>query len=195
MVASAEGSGMKASATWASLPGTRKSWSSICRISLALLTLAAGTAVASVNVYFSGSQGNLLQQQFLASTTAQWQAQLVPNPYYSNTYTLTLTGPNTGYQVPVVTPSFVQLDTTTFVRLLTQNATNSYIFGFADGQTYGRAVDLGILAGFEVQCSSASLFGASTSTWSQLPCVLSLTAAATGINQQNVATPTVIPGF
>lgn len=125
-----------------------------------------------------------VEASFLASTTAQFQGIVNPNPLASNTYSINLFGANPSYNPPP----------TTIQQALSLGAT-VYLYGWVDGQHYERVHDIGIVGAYAVNCSSPTVFTlhqTSTSTFDTATCQDALGMAYQIIYQQEFSTPTVV---
>lgn len=57
---------------------------------------------AAVNVSFSSTTPQAVQQEFISATTGQYLSSLNANPFFPNTYSIVITGKRPGYQPPEV---------------------------------------------------------------------------------------------
>lgn len=125
-----------------------------------------------------------VQASFLASTTAQFQATLTPNPLVANTYSINLLGANPSYNPPP----------TTIQQALSLGAT-VYLYGWVDGQHYERAHDEGIASVYAINCSSPTVFTlhqTSTATFDTATCQDAIGMVYQQIYQQDYSTPTAV---
>lgn len=143
----------------------------LCAISLISIYLAQPSQ-AFTQVYISTGAPIGLEKSFLASTTAQFNGAVIPNPLVSNTYTLKLYGLNPSYQAP---PS-------TLKQALDLGAT-VYAYGWVDGQAYERNSNLRTIGYYIVNLGT-----------SDVQCTQYLGLMENDIYTQNFSTPTVIPG-
>ena len=114
-----------------------------------------------------------LEQQFIASTTNQYLANLYVNPLFAGTYQIQLIGPNPAYNPPSLPP-------TTLQDALSLGAT-VYAYGWVNGQAYERYDNMRILDGHGISCSTDTL------------CASVVTAAINDIYTKNYSTPTAVP--
>lgn len=121
-----------------------------------------------------------LEKQFLAATTNQFLATLIPNPLAANTYTLKLLGLNPSFNAPP----------TTLEQALSLGST-LYVYGFASGMNYQQHVHNNLVETYEVNCSTP--IGSSTSTWDIGTCQAVTGAIDNAIFQESLSTPTVLP--
>lgn len=138
------------------------------------------SAQATVNVSFSGTQAAVLQQEFISATTGQYLSTLTPNPFFKDTYSLTITGKNPAYQ-PSVCPTPGVSPTTPF----------EYGWGF--GVEAGEKISMNRISNYILNCSTPAYFGASTTTWSAGSCSTALMAAESDIYSLQFSTPPVLP--
>ena len=139
-----------------------------------------------------------LERSFLAATTAQFNVSLSSNPFFPNTYQLTLYGSNPNYVLPgqVLPSAPCQLDKD--VALMVGISSFTYPYGWAAGMYYERCQDLGILSNYFVNCSTATVFQhvmGSTATWDLGTCEDALYNVNEAIFERNLSTPVVLPGF
>lgn len=80
----------------------RKSFKSAARTFFLSWVLGASLGQAAINVTFSTSVPQGLQQEFIANVTSQYLSKVVSNPYFKDTYSLTILGKNQAYQPPAV---------------------------------------------------------------------------------------------
>lgn len=116
-----------------------------------------------------------IEQSFIASATTQWSMSYFKNPLASNTYQLTLFGPNPNYN-PLPTPA--QL----LISLVTVDSF-TYVYGWAAGEVHERNQDIAMLTNATVACSTDTV------------CTQAIGQAINSIYTLNFSTPTVVPGF
>lgn len=159
----------------------------IHKATLALAFLAAQSAFGYSVVQISTAAPAGTETQFINATEAQFNAQVIPNPFASNTYSIKLYGPNPGFN-PLVTNA--QL-----LNALTAVSTGTYVYGFANGMTYQQTMEEGLVGSFGLNCSSSTVFGVSTGTTFDAPtCQAIIGTIEQALYQQSLSTPTVIPG-
>lgn len=127
------------------------------------------------------SASPVLEKQFLAATTNQFQAVLTPNPLAANTYTLKLIGLNPNFNPPP----------TTLEQALSLGAT-VYLYGYRDGAGYEEHVDHGIAQGFALDCSTPI---PNVTTWDPITCAATSVAISNEIFKQYSSTVAVVTGF
>jgi hypothetical protein len=161
-----------------------------CAVS-ALLCLVSPlwAANSTVNVYVPTDIANDL----IASTTSQFLGTLKPSTFFSNTFSFTITGRNPDYKPPQVSSGTASVRD--LLNTIVTISTSTYPYGWSDGMEYGRWVDLGRVSYYVVNCSTPSVFGASTTTWNAGVCNDALSRVHQDIYELNLATPTVVPGY
>lgn len=102
------------------------------------------TAMAAVNVFFSGSAAPALQNEVMAGLTTQWQGVMVQSPFQPGTYSFTITAKRA-----VVPPS-------TCPPCLVDISSEPYLYGHLFGETDCRTTDIGIVNKYLVGCSTMS---------------------------------------
>lgn len=147
-----------------------------------VLSCVAGHAFTQVTISTAAPVG--LEADFIQKTTSQFTADYFKNPLASNTYSLKLKGLNPNYNAPPPPPS-------TLEQALSLGAT-VYTYGFRDGLGYQQGVDIGIVQGFEVKCTTP--IGFSTATWDTDTCYAITGAINSTLYQLSLSTPTLIPG-
>lgn len=137
-----------------------------------LLAHVCGRCSAAVNVYAPNAQ---VQEEFIASATAQWNVSLLPSAYFPGTFTMNI-------QSKKVLPPSGQAacDLDKDISLMVAASTWTYVYGFANGQQYERGRDLNTIGNMAVTCST------------ETTCSEGLGNASSTIYQQNFADPTVI---
>jgi hypothetical protein len=153
-------------------------------IGLVLLLLSSPLGAYTVVIVSSAAPVGI-EQQFIASSTAQYQMDYFKNPLASNTYTLKLYGTNPNFNPPPPLPSTLQQSLAL--------ASTVYVYGFASGMAYERSVDTSMISSYLVNCSSAGYFGASTGSWNTSSCSQALMAAEEAIFSLATSTPPVLP--
>lgn len=149
-------------------------------------------AQVTINVYTATNAANpaALAAQFLADTTNQYNATLAPG-VFANSYKLTLSDKK---NVPVnLDPNTQALQNVT--KQLVSISSDTFVYGYADGMDYERKIAIGRISNYTVNCSTPSVFGASTTTWNESVCTTALVTAESDIYNLKFSTPTVIPGF
>jgi hypothetical protein len=126
-----------------------------------------------------------IEQQFIASATAQYLMDYFKNPLASNTYTLKLYGTNPNFNPLPSPPSTLQ-------EALSLGST-IYVYGFASGMNYERSVDTSMITNYLVNCSSPSYFGATAAAWNGAVCTAALMAAEQAIFSLATSTPPALP--
>jgi hypothetical protein len=127
------------------------------------------------------------EQALIASVTNQFNVDVIKNPLVPNTWQLTLHGTNPAYNPA---PTNQQL-----LQAVVDVNTNTYFFGWLDGQRYERFTDLNQIEQFAVNCSTPGSFNlvqSSTPTWMVATCDDALWTAHDAIYQQEFSTPTAI---
>lgn len=131
------------------------------------------------------------EQTFIAAMKAQFNVKVVTNPLVANTYGITVYGPNPLYNPPISNAQLLQqLDLDAQYMATVDSYT--YVYGFADGQTYNQHDNRDIVEGFELNCSTPL---ASVPTWDSETCVSVTLAIDNAIYQESLSTPTVVGGF
>lgn len=130
-----------------------------------------------------------IEKTFIANTTNQYLSMLVVNPFFPNTYQLTITGINPAYNPP---PSYQ-----TLLNSLVTVDSYTYVYGWAAGVSYQQYRDWTSADAYTVVCSSPSLFSqyGSTVNWDAGTCQTTANTIAQFIFQQHLSSPTVVPGF
>lgn len=137
-----------------------------------------------------------LEEQLIASATAQFVGTVVPNPFVGNTWSINITAPNPLYNPPLTNKQL--LDSLVTVDSYT------YVFGWGDGTTYTRAQDAIQSDALFQACTSTKTFatpppGISTTSW-VVPHIDSTTCQfVTNYISDSIwaildSTPTIIPG-
>lgn len=132
------------------------------RVAGIILFLASTAGAGNINVYLFPGTDPSLEQQFLGSTTSQFQTTVATSPYFPGEYILSISGVNPSY-VPSV-PSQVVLDTGSFVQMVLYNSTYTFTIGWAYGMLYERNHDADHIQTFISECSTPSYFNDPSST-------------------------------
>lgn len=151
---------------------------------ISLQPTRGNAATYTVNTYLNSDE---LSKDLIAATTNQYVATVKPG-LLPNMFSITVTGKNPSYQPPSVSTSIITLDAIT--RQLTTISTWTYVYGWADGREYTRDEFLNQVGRFAINCSSASYFGVSTTTWNQAVCTQTVFALYDYLNYE-VKIPTV----
>ena len=152
------------------------------------LLCTSGHAYTVVQISTGAPQG--IETQFLAQTAAQFNATITPNPLASNTYSVTIYGPNPNYLPPITSAQLLQqidLD----AQYIATVDTYTYVYGFADGESECQRDTSKLVEEFEINCSSPV---SGITTWDVGTCIGLTTALDTMIFEESLSTPTVVPG-
>lgn len=160
---------------------------------LSILGAGAQTAFAYSAVSLTAGTPESVEQTFVADTTSWFQATVTTNPFVANTFTIKLSGIRS--QPVILNP----IDATSVMNNFIAQSTTTYVYGFADGQSYERHTDLGTMGEYAVNCSSPTFFDVVNGTTTITPkidlatCDTILSELQDEIFTQNFSTPTVIP--
>lgn len=157
----------------------------------AIACLFAKSSGAYMTVVISTATTESTEQALLNQIAQQFSASVYINPLAANVYQVKLFGLNPNYVPPAPSTPIVTLDMIT--TRLASLTTDQYVQGFANGESYQQNVDMGILSGFMVNCSTASCFGASSATWNAPTCTAALGTVDQSIYDLRFSTPTSIP--
>lgn len=146
-------------------------------VGFALLLGLSLPATAAVNASFSSTA---LQNDFIANATNQYNATIVPSPYFPGTYSLAISGKK---DVSASTTCVSVQDFQALVSTLTVVSKGNYVYCFATGMEYERNADLRILSRYSVDCSTATT------------CSEAVNNAYNTIYQQFFSTPTLPGGY
>ena len=169
-----------------------------------LCTLVSSRLLAYTTVTISTAAPAGTEKALIASVTAQFRCDVVPNKYSPSISQITVYGPNPDYVSPQVIPSTagvyvvkIKADT----KMVYQSTTSLgeiYVYGWSDGQRYERKTDLNTIGSFILDCSSPSVFDVFQSSgkpWDLGTCLDALMTVNNIIYQQDFADPTPItPG-
>lgn len=153
---------------------------------LILTTIVSLPSWGAVNVSIPVS----LQTEFIQNTTSQYFGILTKSQNFADTYSFSITGKKPVVLPPPTTAIPCTLDET--VQKIVEITTNSYVYGYRDGEQDERDRDLSMIGGYIVRCSSPTYFGVSSSTWNNGTCGTALMAPSQDIYQQNFSTPTIL---
>lgn len=148
-----------------------------------LIALVCPKAFCFTQVIISTEAPAGIETTFIAATTNQFRADYFKNPLASNTYSLKIRGVNPNYNAPSPPPS-------TLEEALSLGAT-VYVYGFSNGMNYEQRVDMDLVIGFEVNCSTP--IGVSTATWDTNTCYAITGAIDSALYELSLSTPIVIP--
>lgn len=178
------------------------------RASLTRFTFAAtmaafiflGTGAKSAHTFMqitlSTATPESVEQALLLQITSQFNVNVKPNPFFPNTYQITLFGPNPNYNPPATQADFLNaLDRAESYMATVDSYT--YVYGWGDGEGYGRGVDIQCAGSYLINCSTPSLFNliqTSTATFDRSTCQDVLGTLSGALYQLNLDTPTVVPG-
>jgi hypothetical protein len=184
--------GMRVS-LWGKIRQSKSYWVSALAAFL-FCVIGNSEAFQGYNVVITTSSS--VETSFLASTTAQFQAILTPNPFASNTYAVNLFGFNPNYVAPgqIVPSAPCQLDQD--ISNMVANSTWTFVYGFADGMTYQQNQETGVVGYFGNLCRSATYFNlieSSTKTFSAATCSDVIETIENQLFNLSVSTPIVIP--
>ena len=129
-----------------------------------------------------------IETQFLAATTAQFNAVITKNPLAANTYSLKIYGLNPSYLSP--------LKDSDLLNAIVSLSTQTFVYGFADGMSYQTNVVERLDSNFVTNCSTPSLFNlawTSTDTFDTKTCTDVLMTVLQAMYELNLSTPPVIP--
>lgn len=131
-----------------------------------------------------------IETQFIAAIQGQFNVKVVPNPLASNTYAVTLYGLNQNYNPPVTQADLLKaLDNAGNYMATVDSYT--YVYGFADGQSYNQHVTNNFVEGFEINCSTPIV---GVSAWDAQTCGAVAEAIDDAIFEESLSTPTIVPG-
>lgn len=155
-----------------------------------------GNAFEQIVISTGAPQGT--EAQFIASMQAQWNVKVISNPLASNTYGITLYGPNPSYNPPITNAQLMQqidLD----AQYIENVDSYTYVYGWADGESYQQSETSNMLQNFMVQCSTPSVFVDtktinSNNPWNSTECQEVLNAALQDNFDLSLSTPTIVPG-
>jgi hypothetical protein len=139
-------------------------------------------------VTISNSAPTGLEKEFIASTTNQFQATTIINPFFQGTYQVELNGHN-----PLFNPAPTNLD---LLNALVTVDSNTFVYGFADGMSYQQIVNENMVADFYVNCSSPTYFElvqVSSETFNKKTCMDVAASIYDAMFQASLSTPTTIP--
>src|SRR5271165_2455218 len=173
-------------------------WQTVGVVATAFVLGLASTANATTytdNVYIPTAQ---LQAAFLVETTTQFSATVSSSPWFVNTFTINVASQNPVTQCSTTTLVPCQLDQD--VANMIAVSTNSYVYGWADGESSERYNDVLFISSFTTWCSSSSYWYPGVSTSTVIPQISSTTCNAVldfignFIYTQFFSSPTVVPG-
>jgi len=137
-----------------------------------------------------------VEQQLIQAVTTQFNVNLVVNPFFPDTYNMTLFGTNPNYNPPITTTDLLQ-------NLVTVDS-YTYVYGWADGTSYARAQDAAAAGLLYSACTSTMTFAVpppnvSTTSWvvpeiSSVTCQFVVDYISDCIWGIIDSTPTVVPG-
>jgi len=133
------------------------------------------------------------ENAFLQATQQQFNVQITTNPFFQNTYNMTLYGPNPNYNPP---PTNIQL-----LNSLVTVDSYTYVYGWGDGETKERFTDLQYMNNFAVDCiniSTSTFFVVGSTTIydtaiSSTTCLEAVTTIQNYIYQQSF--PVITTGY
>lgn len=152
------------------------------------LLCASGHAYTVVQISTGAPQGT--ETQLLSQISAQFNAKITPNPLASNTYSVTIYGPNPTYLPPITSAQLLQqidLD----AQYIATVDTYTYVYGFADGESYNQRQTSSLVEEFEINCSTPI---AGPAAWDVGTCIALTTAIDAVIFEESQSTPTIVPG-
>lgn len=150
----------------------------------------ASPAYSFTTVQLSTSSPKGLENAFLAATTTQFTATVVSNPFFANTYQVLLQDYNPGYTKPVTMQELLN-------SLVTVDS-YTYVYGWADGESYDRTQTIGHVAQKSNLCASATnfqLIESGTATFNSATCHDVLGTILNDLYLLEFSSPTVVPGF
>lgn len=166
--------------------GPVSEWKNVLVLCFALL-LAHISISGAYTVEISTSTA--LEEQFLTATAQQFDIVVTSNPFFGNTYTMQLLGINPAYN-PAPTNAQLLQDIVTVDSY-------TYVYGWADGESYMQSEEVGIVGSYANLCGSATNFmlnQSSTATFDQGTCEDTLATVIDQIYQLQLSSPTVVPG-
>jgi hypothetical protein len=132
-----------------------------------------------------------IELAFIAATTTQFNATVIPNPFFPGTYSVTLYGPNPSYNPPLTSAQLLQqIDLNE--QYITTVDSYTYPMGWADGESYQKYMDVNAATQITGACWNPLAWGGvqiDTTT-----CVTVGNTLSSTIYQENLSTPTVVPG-
>jgi hypothetical protein len=158
----------------------------IANMAAGILAFSSVAGQAYTVVTISTGAPTNLEKQFLASTTAQFQGLVTPNPSASNTYALKLFGLNPNYKASAP----LTLEQSLFL------GATVYVYGFANGMTYQQQVEEGSIGTLGNLCDSATAFmllQASPASFDRSTCQDVIATIMNQLFQMSLSTPSVIP--
>lgn len=125
---------------------------------------------------------------FSSSTASPYLFTVVPNPFFPNTWNMTLLGPNLAYSPPVTA--------TQMLNAVVQTSTYNYVYGFGGGMIYQNGVDSNLAASYGINCSTPTAFTltqTSTATFDPATCNDVVGSILQALYQVSLSTPPVLP--
>ena len=113
---------------------------------LGLLVFLPCTAMAFTTITLSSSAPAAVEQALLKQTTTQFNATVLTNPFFPNTYQVILYGLNPNYNPP---PTDAQL-----LNSIVTVDSYTYVYGWAQGSVNARNCDMNIVATGGIACST-----------------------------------------
>lgn len=136
-----------------------------------------------------------IEAQLIAQTTTQFNATVVPNPFFPNTYQIEVFGENTSYNPPVTSAQLLQQINMDAQYMATVDS-STFINGFADGMAYQQSQEENLVSYYAVNCSTPTLFNlsqTSTTTFDSNTCGDVATTIDEALFQLSQSSPIVIP--
>lgn len=136
-----------------------------------------------------------IETQFITATTNQFQATVLTNPFFPNTFQITIQATNPKYDPPVTQIQLLQeIDQMGAYEAMVDS--NTYIFGFADGMTYQQTSEEAVVGHFGNLCNSPTsynLIQTGTSTFDPATCADVIGTIDAQLFAMSLSTPPVIP--
>lgn len=155
------------------------------------LCLACGSqASAYTTVVLSPSTPETIESELIADLTNQFNIQLTVNPYFPNTYQLTVLGVNPAYN-----PQPTNAD---LLNAVVTVDSYTYVYGWADGAENQNTISESMIANYYVNCSTPTAFNlaqSTVSTFSAATCQDVTQTIFNSLYQLQLSTPPVLNGF
>lgn len=123
------------------------------------------------------------ETSFIATTTNTYQATVSTNPFFANTFSMVIYGPNPSYNPPPTNADLLN-------NIVTVDSF-TYVYGWADGASYQQYRDANAAGDFIVNCDSPTYWSAPIDTTT---CYAVLGIMENFIYEESLSTPTTVPG-
>lgn len=154
------------------------------------LFLLAGVANAYTVVTVAPGTSESVETDLLAAATSQFLADVKPNPFVTNTWTVTLRGPNPNFNPPLTNRDLLdQIDRDEQYIATADSVT--YFNGYINGLTDQQNIDIGTASRFSIECttSTTAFFSVGVDTTTCLNVIRTIMGAIeefqTGIPQED----------